>query len=55
MPAPDRTSKSTDAGQAPWGSGRPNRALVGAADRIAGAALDIGRGTGENALSCTGR
>ncbi|GAC1470652.1 MAG: hypothetical protein NVSMB9_15960 [Isosphaeraceae bacterium] len=38
------------AGKAPWDIGRPQRAFVEVADRVAGAVLDAGCGTGENAL-----
>ncbi len=38
------------AGQPPWDIGRPQPAFVDAADRITGAILDAGCGTGENAL-----
>ncbi len=39
-------------GQAPWDVGRPQAAIVRAADagRIQGSVLDVGCGTGENAL-----
>ena len=48
---PDRnTFESAYAGQPPWDIGRPNKALVDVADRIAGSVLDAGGGTGENAL-----
>ena len=38
------------AGPAPWDIGRPQAALVAAADRVTGPVLDAGCGTGENAL-----
>jgi 2-polyprenyl-3-methyl-5-hydroxy-6-metoxy-1,4-benzoquinol methylase len=38
------------AGKAPWDIARPQRAFVEAADRVTGAVLDAGCGTGENAL-----
>ena len=50
-PVPDRsTFESAYAGQAPWDIGRPQKALLDVADRIAGSVLDAGCGTGENAL-----
>jgi SAM-dependent methyltransferase len=53
---PDRsTFESAYAGQAPWDIGRPQKALLGIADRIAGSVLDAGCGTGENALYFAGR
>ena len=55
-PVPDRsTFESAYAGQAPWDIGRPQKALLGVADRIAGSVLDAGCGTGENALYFAGR
>src|SRR2546423_7676146 len=55
-PVPDRsTFESAYAGQAPWEIGRPQRAFLDAADRIAGSVLDAGCGTGENALDFAGR
>src|SRR4051812_37781425 len=38
------------AGQPPWETGRPQPAFVAAADQVAGAVLDAGCGSGENAL-----
>ncbi len=38
------------AGQAPWDIGKPKKAFVDAADRVRGAVLDAGCGTGEHAL-----
>ena len=53
---PDRsTFESIYAGQAPWDIGRPQKALLDVADRIAGRVLDAGCGTGENALYFAGR
>src|SRR5690242_8434474 len=53
---PDRNRFQTAyAGQAPWDIGRPQRAFVNVADRIAGPILDAGCGTGENALFFAGR
>ncbi|MHB1424465.1 MAG: class I SAM-dependent methyltransferase [Gemmataceae bacterium] len=53
---PDRnTFESAYAGQAPWDIGRPQKALMAVADRIAGSVLDAGCGTGENALYFAGR
>lgn len=37
-------------GSAPWDIDRPQAALLAVADRIAGSVLDVGCGTGENAL-----
>ncbi|HTU22419.1 MAG TPA: class I SAM-dependent methyltransferase [Gemmataceae bacterium] len=55
-PVPDRnTFESAYAGQAPWDIGRPQKALLDVADRIAGSVLDAGCGTGENALFFAGR
>ena len=51
MSVPDRTTfESAYAGKAPWDIGRPQREFVEAADRVTGAVLDAGCGTGENAL-----
>jgi len=48
---PDRTTfESAYAGQAPWDIGRPQQAFLDVADRVAGSVLDVGCGTGENAL-----
>jgi cyclopropane fatty-acyl-phospholipid synthase-like methyltransferase len=48
---PDRnTFESAYAGQAPWDIGRPQKPFVNVADRITGSVLDVGCGTGENAL-----
>jgi SAM-dependent methyltransferase len=49
------TFESLYAGKAPWDIGRPQPAFVEAADRVAGAILDAGCGTGENALFFAGR
>jgi ubiquinone/menaquinone biosynthesis C-methylase UbiE len=50
-PVPDRSTFETMyAGKAPWDIGKPQQALVDAADQITGAILDAGCGTGENAL-----
>ena len=47
----DRTTfESMYAGKPPWDIGRPQRAFTEAADRVEGAVLDSGCGTGENAL-----
>ncbi len=48
---PDRTTfESAYTGQAPWDIGRPQKAFLDVADRITGCVLDVGCGTGENAL-----
>jgi SAM-dependent methyltransferase len=53
---PDRGRfASAYTGQAPWDIGRPQKALLDVADRIAGSVLDAGCGTGENALFFAGR
>jgi SAM-dependent methyltransferase len=53
---PDRsTFESAYAGQAPWDIGRPQKAFIDVADRIAGSVLDAGCGTGDNALFFAGR
>ena len=44
------TFESMYAKKPPWDIGRPQRAFVETADRVAGAVLDAGCGTGENAL-----
>src|SRR5437763_9314139 len=49
------TFENIYAGQPPWDIGKPQRALLGVADRIAGSVLDAGCGTGENALYFAGR
>ena len=47
----DRSSfESIYAGQPRWEIGRPQKALLEAADRVTGSILDAGCGTGENAL-----
>jgi SAM-dependent methyltransferase len=51
MPVHGRGSFETlYAGQPRWEIGRPQRALLDAADRVIGSVLDAGCGTGENAL-----
>lgn len=51
MPLHDReTFESAYAGQAPWDIAGPQPALAKVGDQIAGAILDAGCGTGENAL-----
>jgi len=56
MPIPDRsTFESIYAGKAPWDTGRPQKAFVDLADQITGSVLDVGCGTGENALFFAGR
>ena len=44
------TFESMYAGKAPWDIGKPQPAFVEVADRVTGAVLDAGCGTGENAL-----
>jgi ubiquinone/menaquinone biosynthesis C-methylase UbiE len=44
------TFESIYAGKAPWDIGRPQRSFIEIADRVTGAVLDVGCGTGENAL-----
>jgi SAM-dependent methyltransferase len=44
------TFESIYAGKPPWDIGKPQRAFVEVADRVTGAVLDAGCGTGENAL-----
>jgi cyclopropane fatty-acyl-phospholipid synthase-like methyltransferase len=56
MTLPDRTRfESIYAGLPPWEIGGPQKAFVDVADRVAGSILDIGCGTGENALYFAGR
>ena len=51
MSVPNRnTFETAYAGKPPWDIGRPQRAFVEVADRVAGEVLDAGCGTGENAL-----
>jgi cyclopropane fatty-acyl-phospholipid synthase-like methyltransferase len=51
MTVPDRsTFENIYTGQPPWEVGRPQQAFVNVADRISGVVLDVGCGTGENAL-----
>lgn len=51
MSLPDRTTfESAYAGQPPWDIGRPQKAFLDVADQIKGSILDVGCGTGENAL-----
>lgn len=51
MPSLDRgTFENIYAGQPRWEIGRPQRVFLDAADRITGSILDVGCGTGENAL-----
>src|SRR5947209_3906981 len=53
---PDReTFESLYTGKAPWDIGRPQPAFIEVADRVTGAVLDAGCGTGENALFFVGR
>src|SRR5213593_1381732 len=53
---PDRESfESIYAGKPPWDIGKPQPAFFEVADRVTGAVLDAGCGTGENALFFAGR
>ncbi len=55
MTVPDRnTFESAYAGQAPWDIGKPQQALLEVAARVQGSILDVGCGTGENALYFAG-
>ena len=48
---PDRnTFENAYAGQAPWDIDRPQKTFLDVADRVSGSVLDVGCGTGENAL-----
>ena len=48
---PDRnTFETAYTGQAPWDIGRPQQAFLDVADQITGSVLDVGCGTGDNAL-----
>jgi cyclopropane fatty-acyl-phospholipid synthase-like methyltransferase len=38
------------AGNAPWDIGKPQASILAVADRVTGSVLDVGCGTGENAL-----
>ncbi len=56
MPVHDRSSfENLYAGQPRWETGKPQRAILAAADRVTGAVLDAGCGTGENAMFFAGR
>ena len=56
MSVPDRsTFESIYAGQPRWEIGKPQRVFLDVADRITGSLLDVGCGTGENALYFAGR
>jgi cyclopropane fatty-acyl-phospholipid synthase-like methyltransferase len=51
MSNPDRTHfEAAYAGRAPWDIGRPQKAFTDVADQVTGSILDVGCGTGENAL-----
>jgi cyclopropane fatty-acyl-phospholipid synthase-like methyltransferase len=51
MNVPNRsTFESAYAGEAPWDIGRPQKTLIDLADQVTGSILDVGCGTGENAL-----
>ena len=55
-PVPDRSSfEALYAGKAPWDIDKPQPTFVAVADRIRGAVLDAGCGTGEHALFFTRR
>lgn len=45
-----KTFETAYAGQAPWDIGRPQKAFVEVGSQIRGSILDVGCGTGENAL-----
>ena len=49
LPDKDRFQQAYQ-GKAPWDIGKPQPAFVEAAERITGTILDVGCGTGENAL-----
>ncbi len=56
MSVPDRgTFEAMYAGKAPWDIAKPQRPFVEAADRISGAVLDAGCGTGDTALFLASR
>jgi cyclopropane fatty-acyl-phospholipid synthase-like methyltransferase len=53
---PDRsTFEALYAGQAPWDIGKPQKPFIDVADRIGGAVLDAGCGTGDTALFLASR
>jgi SAM-dependent methyltransferase len=55
-PIPDRsTFENAYAGQAPWDIGKPQKPFIDVADRITGAVLDAGCGTGDTALFLAAR
>jgi hypothetical protein len=49
------TFESMHAGKPPWDIDKPQSAFVEAAERVTGAVLDAGCGTGENVLFFAGR
>src|SRR3954471_13310221 len=56
MDVPDRTTfESIYAGKVRWDIGKPQPVFIEVADRVTGAVLDAGCGTGENALFFAGR
>jgi SAM-dependent methyltransferase len=55
-PVPDRsTFENLYAGQPRWEIGKPQQAFINVADQITGSVLDVGCGTGENALFLASR
>jgi cyclopropane fatty-acyl-phospholipid synthase-like methyltransferase len=50
-----QTFETIYAGKAPWDIGRAQQAFVDVAGKISGSVLDVGCGTGENALYFAGR
>jgi ubiquinone/menaquinone biosynthesis C-methylase UbiE len=49
------TFENLYAGKAPWDIGKPQKPFVDVADQIKGSVLDVGCGTGDNALFLAGR
>jgi SAM-dependent methyltransferase len=50
LPSRELFESMYEAGKAPWNTGAPQPAIVEVADRVKGTVLDVGCGTGENAL-----